>query len=69
MFNIDLPYKSRMNSGYRFNIGKCMTPMKHHSCKKPGSKKIYFLPIVPLEGIGAKITASSVLYFGCSKGF
>jgi hypothetical protein len=56
MFNIDLPYKRA-------------TPMKHHSCTKAGLKKIFssFPPLGGQEVV--KITASSVLYFGCSKGF
>jgi hypothetical protein len=56
MFNIELPYKSA-------------TPMKFDSCTKAWLKRSS--PHFPLWGVRGfeKITASSVLYFGCSKGF
>jgi len=67
MFNIDLPYKSA-------------TPMKFDSCTKAWFKKLFKCfhfstslemktsPLRLRSGL-RKITASSVLYFGCSKGF
>ena len=69
MFNFDLSYKS--DSFFAFLKSKKGTksylPMKLIVAQKPGSKLFSAFP--PSGGQGVKITASSVLYFGCSKGF
>ena len=54
-----------------FNIGiryKSVTPMEPNICTKIGFKKTTPHSL-RRGGDGDKITASSVLYFGCSKSF